>query len=417
MSGLSSRWIVRLNLLAVSSLTLVFSGCGYPGDVPYPKNLKYALRTDLLVEEAPSEQPFEPTPPGEFEKNIGRFESMSGAKVYDPKKLAADDRVQLTQALEDLFGTPNHPKVELAGDKEVEDWADQLLLSEYDLGYGSRLYRRHCLTCHGLDGDGRGSTGPWVSPHPRDYRRGEFKFISTANEVAGRKPRREDLYRTLVKGIDGTSMPAFNLLTDTELNQLISYVIHLSLRGEVEFDTMKGLLAGGKSTLEDGDIVPHTQARLRMFLERWANSTKANEPKPYPYKDGDLEASIKRGYALFTNPEGAASCIKCHEDYGRQVPFRYDLWGTLVRPANLTTGVYRGGRRPIDLYWRIKGGIPPSKMPAADLKIEGGKDEYWDLVNFVQALPYPHMLPEDVRAKIYDEPRARDHTKEHASGR
>ena len=43
--------------------------------------------------------------------------------------------------------------------------------------------------------------------------------------------------------------------------------------------------------------------------------------------------------------------------------FRYDEWGTLVRPMNLTTGVYRGGRRPIDLYWRIKGGIEPSGMP------------------------------------------------------
>src|SRR5262249_7686320 len=95
----------------------------------------------------------------------------------------------------------------------------------------------------------------------------------------------------------------------------------------------------------------------------------------------------------------------CHLDYGRQVPFRYDAWGTLVRPANLTTGVYRGGRRPIDLYWRIKLGIPPSQMPSADLKRDEAKgtDENWDLVNFVPALPYPQMLPEDVRKRIYVE--------------
>jgi hypothetical protein len=37
-------------------------------------------------------------------------------------------------------------------------------------------------------------------------------------------------------------------------------------------------------------------------------------------------------------------------------------------------------------------------MPAAaDLKDE----QVWDLVNFVQALPYPKMLPEEIRDKIY----------------
>ncbi len=76
----------------------------------------------------------------------------------------------------------------------------------------------------------------------------------------------------------------------------------------------------------------------------------------------------------------------------------------------MTAGIYRGGRRPIDLYWRIKGGIRPSGMPGADLKIDKGKkaDQYWDVVNFLQALPYPQMLPQadndhpiDIRERIY----------------
>ena len=75
---------------------------------------------------------------------------------------------------------------------------------------------------------------------------------------------------------------------------------------------------------------------------------------------------------------------------------------------NVTTGVYRGGRRPIDIYWRVKGGIDPSGMPKTGL--QNDKD-IWDVVNFVQALPYPQMLPEDVRYKVYDRPPA-----EHAGG-
>ena len=51
---------------------------------------------------------------------------------------------------------------------------------------GSKLYRVHCLHCHGLTGDGRGPTSKWVNPHPRDYRRGLFKFQSV-DQTDGRK--------------------------------------------------------------------------------------------------------------------------------------------------------------------------------------------------------------------------------------
>ena len=110
---------------------------------------------------------------------------------------------------------------------------------------------------------------------------------------------------------------------------------------------------------------------------------------------------MARGYKYFIGKEGA--CIKCHVDFGRQVPFKSDVWGTPVRPQNLTMNQFRGGRRPIDLYWRVRGGIPPSGMPAGAGLMAGDDDtKVWDVVNFVQALPYPAMLPPDVAAKIYD---------------
>ena len=82
----------------------------------------------------------------------------------------------------------------------------------------------------------------------------------------------------------------------------------------------------------------------------------------------------------------------------------------MVRPANLTLGIYRGGRRPLDLYYRVRGGIIPSQMPLVQLKTTNpdgseGDDfdgkKYWDLVNFLQAVPFPEMLPKEVRAKVY----------------
>ena len=104
---------------------------------------------------------------------------------------------------------------------------------------GRALYQRHCLHCHGLEGNGRGPTGYWVNPHPRDYRQGAFKFTSSAQDLGVRKPRREDLRHVIVQGIEGTSMPSFGLLPPADVDAIISYVIHLSLRGEVEYQTMK----------------------------------------------------------------------------------------------------------------------------------------------------------------------------------
>ena len=398
-SALSSTRILRVFILAIPCLAPVLSGC----DESYPKEMTYPSRNDPIVSSVPKNEPWNPTGPGQLDISIAHLNDLGG-ETLDPKKMSDKDRDDLAKALRAVFGSPAEPIVK-AADSESQEWAKDLKLDDKTLAAGSVLYRRHCMHCHGVTGDGRGPTGPWVSPHPRDYRQGEFKFISSALNVGQRKPRRQDLHRTLDRGIEGTSMPSFGLLQDKEKEQLISYIIHLSIRGEVELNSMKGVLT--KMDL-NGTVGEYATSLVKDDLENWVNSDKKGlEPTPYPYPEADkkrLAESIRHGYELFTNPKGDASCIGCHLDYGRQVPFKYDKWGTLVRPANLTAGVYRGGRRPLDLYWRIRGGIPPSGMSAAPLKVEKDRDEFWDVVNFVQALPYPHMLPEDIRDRIYARP-------------
>jgi hypothetical protein len=69
-----------------------------------------------------------------------------------------------------------------------------------------------------------------------------------------------------------------------------------------------------------------------------------------------------------------------------------DDWGNPLRPANLNRGVYKGGRRPLDLFWRIAKGINGAQMPA-HYPSPLDEKKVWDLVNFVLALPYePELL-------------------------
>jgi mono/diheme cytochrome c family protein len=413
MATLSGTRLRRVLAPAAPFLACLLSGCGSDH---YPAELRYPLRTDWLVVTKPSPETWDQPRPGQLDEELARIKDLRDAEVLDPNKVPAGDRRELTEALDKVFGTPADPSVK--GSEEDEEAVEHLRLGKEHLRSGSSLYRRHCLHCHGLTGDGRGPTGPWLFPHPRDYRQGVFKFLSTASRgVAERKPRRADLIRTLQNGIDGTSMPSFRVLPDEQLQDLVSYVIHLSLRGQVEYDTMRTYLQRGKDALEDEDIGTHVQKQAGLFLKRWDESNTAPPIAPQRYKfnesnERQRHASIKRGYEVFVKSEGGGGCISCHIDYGRQVPFRYDQWGTLTRPANLTVPVYRGGRRPVDLYWRVRGGIPPADMPVNNSLTD---EQVWDLVTFIRNLPYPAMLPEDIRKDVYER---RDATKgggEHAA--
>jgi mono/diheme cytochrome c family protein len=389
MVGMPSPRYRHVHLL-LPLAALVIAGCGQG---KYPEDLEYPPRTDLLVITAPTAEVMNPIPPGDLDAYIASLQDEPGTNIQDPMDVNADDRSTLADLLKDRFGTPAKPTVTT----QVADAVETLKLDDKTLAKGSELYRRHCLTCHGLTGDGRGPTGPWVNPNPRDYRQGVFKFKSTRAP----KPRREDLLRTIRMGIDGTSMPSHILLPEDELEALVSYVIHLSIRGEVEYTVLRQILEGNDSGVEE--LVEFVTDQV--VIPPWVQAEQGGpiEVRPYPEKylndPQEFNKSVERGYKLFTDTKGATSCIACHIDFGRRVPFRHDTWGTLARPANLTAGIYRGGRRPVDIYRRVAVGITLGKAQMPPAELEG--DQYWDLVNFVLTLPHPHQLPEDIRTNIY----------------
>ena len=85
-----------------------------------------------------------------------------------------------------------------------------------------------------------------------------------------------------------------------------------------------------------------------------------------------------------------------------------DEWGNPLRPANLIEGTYKGGRRPLDLYWRIAKGINGVKMPAHAGVLTD--EQIWDVVNFVLALPEdPDLLPESAPTPAKPRAVARSH--------
>jgi mono/diheme cytochrome c family protein len=369
------RWLSWALVLAWCSATVVLSGCGTAEAPRFRLNMEGRERSEI-----PEEQ-----------------------------------QKALVNALTAMFGTPDEPYVfpETGLDvKKLQLAAGASMTTQTGERHG--LYRQHCVHCHGVSGDGVGPTAAFLNPYPRDYRKGTYKFTSTGD---GAKPTNADLKRTIINGIPGTAMPSFSLLPEDEVDALVEYVKYLSLRGETEELLFAMVVNEGIDLPLTRDVV--VEGALQPVVDMWARADSSVVIPPERPAEAaidtpeQLAASIEEGRKLFWNTK--AQCVKCHGPTGLgDGEVVYDIWNKPklevhkndpdkvaelfslplqpLQPRNLRTGVYRGGRRPMDIYRRIHSGIKGSEMPAAGAtpqKPDGFKPhEIWQLVDYVRSLPY-----------------------------
>lgn len=364
---------------------LVFAGWTDSDSAGYDPNLRFLLRGDPIVAKLPANPPTDLHPNGKLDDAIADLANRGG-QLLEPAKLSKDEREKLATVLDDLFGTPAAPKLP----------GDALGLSPEKLAVGAGVYKAKCTQCHGTSGDGRGPTGAWVYPHPRDFRLAKFKYVSTSTGV----PSREDIVAMVKVGIAGNSMPGFAMLPPDQLDAVVGYTLYLSLRGKVESDLLSAVL-GEEGLGEPADaFAKGALARTVKRFEQAESSVVRPTVPSIETKDGGADAAydarVRNGFASFAK----AGCASCHRDYGRETHYLYDDWGVAVRPSNLSAGAHRAGGEPLDLFRRIRCGIPPSGMPAAG-ETTLADAQVWDLVLFLKALPVPRHLPADVRETIY----------------
>lgn len=297
-----------------------------------------------------------------------------------------------------------------------------VLAGGQNLKYGRKLYMTHCMHCHGVSGDGNGPTAKYLNPLPRDYRQGVFKFKSTNGET---KICRSDLKHTIRYGIPGTYMPSFLLLTDDELHAIIEYVRWLAIRGELEFtiSTAELPLFYSKEAIEkrlegenpepEEDVQKEIEQQVadlpQLFYDwgdtlnsRWqeAESEDAVTIPAISRVEDTLESRLA-GRRFFLE-----KCATCHGATGEgngdktmafekdprdpeggnyPEPGLHNVWHQPVQPRNLTQGIFRGGRRPVDLYRRLYNGITASKMPAFNTI---PPETLWNTINYVRHIPF-----------------------------
>lgn len=92
---------------------------------------------------------------------------------------------------------------------------------------GEKLYQKSaqplaCVECHGKNGDGNGPMANMFEPSPRNF---------TCSEVVGGLPDGQ-FFWIIKNGSIGTSMPAFDQLTDEQIWQITIYLRSLEIKDE-----------------------------------------------------------------------------------------------------------------------------------------------------------------------------------------
>lgn len=144
-----------------------------------------------------------------------------------PQKGSLEVSASLLKTL--VNGRASHAEVK----KQAQRLADDLIAaypiptapeSAPDLAHGAILYQQHCASCHGISGDADGTLAEGLDPAPI-----AFTDIERANQ---RSPL--SLYQTITQGVEGTSMAAYNDLSETERWALAYYVGTLAYLDKVE---------------------------------------------------------------------------------------------------------------------------------------------------------------------------------------
>ena len=382
------------------------------------------------------------SPPAEFRLNMPEL-------VKEGRELTHVQQQGVADALSAIFGTPDKPiapeGTELSQHKL--DMAAGPVLSDRE-GAKHGLYRRHCAHCHGVSGDGRGPTAMILNPYPRDYRPGLFKFKSTTRESKPTTDDLHRVLVDGIPGTAMPSFALLRADELDALVEYVKYLsmrgqTEIALAGYAYDDLVDD--DDNPLPFDLANSTDQQDALTEIIADVASGWLEASENKIQPESDSlpptdrskeELAASIKAGQKLFFGAD--ANCVKCHgqlamgdgqtddwNDWNKATKEFVEETATLVgaenddeeedaspeeiatrqaniadhlavtetlfpvrkiQPRNLRQGVYRGGRRPLDIFWRIHEGVNGTPMPGSGSALT--QEQIWQIVDYVLSLPY-----------------------------
>jgi cytochrome c oxidase cbb3-type subunit I/II len=214
--------------------------------------------------------------------------------------------------------------------------------AEDDLKLGERIYRENCAACHGEKGDGKGPEANRLKTKPRNFTSGIYKFRTTPS---GSLPLDQDIFRTITRGVRGTSMLAQLQLSEQERWAVVHY--------------------------------------LKTFSERFKEEKprQAIAVSAAPSANSNLVALGEAKYE-------EAGCAQCHGSNGKgdgpSAEGLKDDWANPISPSDLTLKPFKSGPNPEDLFRTLSTGLNGTPMPSYASAFS--PKERWALVSYILSI-------------------------------
>lgn len=255
---------------------------------------------------------------------------------------------------------------------------------ELRLSRGKQIFEKKCSGCHGLFGNGRVSQDTnsstnfndayhFLNPQPRNFTLGVFKSRTTPS---GSLPRDEDLFRTITRGVrKGQIMPAWgnpadgHFLAEQDRWDLVDYVKTFSDRFKTE------------------EAPPSIEIPVPPF--------SGVSPKSGAEGLAKLVSEGRLVYRLL-------QCWTCHgmggKGDGPSAGALVDDFEVPIRPFDFTTGNFKFGDSPADVYRTFNTGLTGTPMPSFFDTILYPKEAFPDLKAFqASENGKPLLAPEGIK--------------------
>lgn len=215
---------------------------------------------------------------------------------------------------------------------------------------GKKVYKMHCVICHGEKGDGKGSFFSVVQEgslasgvYPRDFTTGVFKLRSTST---GCLPAENDIHRTIKNGITRSYMPQHTDLKPDEMKAVTKYI---------------------ETFFEEWDSMEPCKP-IVVQKPAWLGSPQ----------------SVEKGKSLWKKMK----CLECHGSEGKgdgpKSETLKDDSGKKIIPYDFTSGSAKRGDSPEDIYLAYTTGLDGSGMPSYEDSMS--ENDRWHLVSFTLKL-------------------------------
>ncbi len=252
--------------------------------------------------------------------------------------------------------------------KEDKIFAGGVYVTAKQLNDGKSTYTEYCMPCHGVKGDGAGTSAKGLQVPPRNFTLGTYKF---GKVVSGDLPNDQDFYDILKKGLHGTAMLPWDL-TEKQAFNVVQYIKTFAPQKWEGADKKLGTpIVAGKD----------------------------------PYGDAHKASAIARGKEVF---HVVAQCWTCHRAYATHAEmsamaqkingapmteFDPDMYHIKLQPSDYdfatmppeyTYDQVRSATTVEELYVRLSAGVGGTAM--ASWKGVLQDDEIWAVSHYVKYL-------------------------------